>query len=121
MARRGRAGRVAGVLTALLVLGAGGYATADAYDLVPGLVTLDPVPPPPPPFPTAPAAVDPPPVDVTLPDPAAAGPVELNPSGTVARLSIAGAGDAALVVPAADRRPACSPPPLATQPEDADG
>ena len=53
----GRAGRVAVATTAVLLLGAGGYATADAYDVVPGLVTLDPVPSPPPPFPTAPGAV----------------------------------------------------------------
>lgn len=47
--------RVAASVAAVLVLGAGGYGAADAYDVVPGLVTLAPVPPVPTPFPTAPA------------------------------------------------------------------
>ncbi|WP_182113016.1 MULTISPECIES: D-alanyl-D-alanine carboxypeptidase/D-alanyl-D-alanine-endopeptidase [unclassified Actinotalea] len=71
-----RAGRVAGALTVTLLLGAGGYAAADAYDVVPGLVTLEPVPAPAAPFPTAPGAVPAPDVDPVVPalDPAAPGP-----------------------------------------------
>ncbi|QTE29782.1 D-alanyl-D-alanine carboxypeptidase/D-alanyl-D-alanine endopeptidase [Pengzhenrongella sicca] len=53
----GRAGRVTGVAALVVLLGAGGYGTADAYDLVPGIVTLAPSPAPPEPFPTAPGAV----------------------------------------------------------------
>lgn len=41
-----------GTTAALLVLGAGGYAAADAYDLAPGWVTVTPPPPTPAPFPT---------------------------------------------------------------------
>lgn len=52
--------RVVGTTMLVLVLGVGGYVAADAYDLAPGFVTLDPVPPDPAPFPTAPAAVEPP-------------------------------------------------------------
>lgn len=69
----GTAARVAGAVVVTLLLGAGGYAAADAYDVVPGLVTLEPEPSPPAPFPTAPAAVPAPevtPVVATL-DPAA--------------------------------------------------
>lgn len=62
MARR--TGRVVGVVALVLVLGAGGYAAADAYDVVPGRLTLEPVPPTPAPFPTAPAAVAPPALEV---------------------------------------------------------
>ncbi len=51
--------RVAGVGTLVVVLAAGAYATADAHDLVPGVVTLAPAVPDPSPFPTAPGAVDP--------------------------------------------------------------
>lgn len=49
--------RVVGVSALVVVLGLGGYVAADAYDVVPGLVTLDPVPADPAPFPTAPGAV----------------------------------------------------------------
>ena len=73
------AGRVAGIGTLVVVLAAGGYATADAYDVVPGVVTLAEPPADPLPFPSAPGAVEP--GDVTralgdldpqapLPDPA---------------------------------------------------
>lgn len=41
-----------GTTAVLLVLGAGGYAAADAYDVAPGWVTLEPPPPTPAPFPT---------------------------------------------------------------------
>ena len=63
-----RAARVGGVLALTLVLGAGGYVAGDAYDVVPGLVTLDPIPPPPSPFPTVAAAVAPPAVDPAVPE-----------------------------------------------------
>lgn len=74
----GTGAKVAGALTLTLVLGAGGYVAADAYDLVPGLITLEPVPAPAEPFPTAPGAVPAPdvepalaPLDPTAPIPAA--------------------------------------------------
>lgn len=50
-------GRVVGVTALVLVLGLGGYVAADAYDVAPGFVTLEPVPPDPAPFPDAPGAV----------------------------------------------------------------
>lgn len=53
------AGRVLGSSILVVVLAAGAYGTADAYDLVPGLVTLTEEPAPPNPFPTAPGAVEP--------------------------------------------------------------
>lgn len=53
----GRVARVMGVGGLVLLLGAGGYAAADAYDVVPGVITLTPLPPTPTPFPTAPGAV----------------------------------------------------------------
>src|SRR5688500_16687810 len=51
--------RVVGIGALVLVLAGGAYATADAYDVVPGMVTLAEVPPDPLPFPTAPGAVEP--------------------------------------------------------------
>lgn len=42
-----------GTTAVLLVLGAAGYAAADAYDVAPGRLTLEPPPPTPAPFPTA--------------------------------------------------------------------
>ncbi|NMR20360.1 D-alanyl-D-alanine carboxypeptidase/D-alanyl-D-alanine-endopeptidase [Cellulomonas fimi] len=63
----GRAGRVAGASLLVVLLGAGGYAAADAYDVVPGVVTLAPVPDPPAPFPTAPGAVPAPDLAAVLP------------------------------------------------------
>ncbi|AEE44695.1 D-alanyl-D-alanine carboxypeptidase/D-alanyl-D-alanine endopeptidase [Cellulomonas fimi] len=51
--------RVVGTAALVVVLAGGAYATADAYDAVPGLVTLEPSPAPPAPFPTAPGATDP--------------------------------------------------------------
>lgn len=50
------AGRTVGVTALVLVLAGGAYATADAYDVAPGVVTLAPEPAPPAPFPTAPGA-----------------------------------------------------------------
>jgi D-alanyl-D-alanine carboxypeptidase/D-alanyl-D-alanine-endopeptidase (penicillin-binding protein 4) len=47
--------RVGATVTTVVVL-VGGYLAADAYDVVPGALTLSPAPPQPAPFPTAPAA-----------------------------------------------------------------
>lgn len=63
---RRRAGRVVGAVVATLLVGAGGYVAADAYDVVPGMLTLEPVPPVQAPFPTAPGAVPAPPPDVAV-------------------------------------------------------
>jgi len=51
-----RAGRTVGVTALVLVLAGGAYATADAYDVVPGVVTLAPGAAPAAPFPEAPGA-----------------------------------------------------------------
>lgn len=61
-----RTARTVGSVALVVVLGAGAYVTADAYDYVPGLVTFDPPPEPPEPFPTAPGAVVPPAVTPVL-------------------------------------------------------
>ncbi|KQY23614.1 D-alanyl-D-alanine carboxypeptidase [Cellulomonas sp. Root485] len=53
------AARVVGVSALVLVLAGGAYVTGDAYDVVPGMVTLAEPPPDPLPFPTAPGAVEP--------------------------------------------------------------
>ncbi|NKY40610.1 D-alanyl-D-alanine carboxypeptidase [Cellulomonas septica] len=53
------AGRVVGTAVLVVVLAGAAYGTADAYDVAPGLVTLEPSPAPAAPFPTAPGAVDP--------------------------------------------------------------
>ncbi len=50
--------RAAGAAVLVLVLVGGGYATADAYDLAPGVLTLAPEPAPPAAFPQAPGAVE---------------------------------------------------------------
>ncbi len=71
-----RTTRTVGSVVLVVVLGAGAYLTADAYDYVPGMVTFDPPPEPPEPFPTAPGAVVPPAVAPVLAaaDPAAPAP-----------------------------------------------
>ncbi|WP_315099129.1 D-alanyl-D-alanine carboxypeptidase/D-alanyl-D-alanine-endopeptidase [uncultured Cellulomonas sp.] len=53
------AARVVGTGVLVLVLAGGAYVTADAYDVVPGMVTLEEPLPDPLPFPTAPGAVEP--------------------------------------------------------------
>lgn len=53
------AARVVGISALVLVLAGGAYVTADAYDVVPGMVTLEDPAPDPLPFPTAPGAVEP--------------------------------------------------------------
>lgn len=63
---RAAAGVAAGLVTVLAVGAA--YVTLDAYDVVPGLVTLAPVPAPAQPFPTAPGAVAAPEVSPVLAD-----------------------------------------------------
>ncbi|WHP19115.1 D-alanyl-D-alanine carboxypeptidase/D-alanyl-D-alanine-endopeptidase [Cellulomonas sp. ES6] len=51
-----RAGRTVGTAALVVLIAGGAYATADAYDVVPGVVTLAPEVAPAAPFPTAPAA-----------------------------------------------------------------
>lgn len=53
------AARVVGTSVLVLVLAGAAYVTADAYDVVPGMVTLEDAPAEPLPFPTAPGAVEP--------------------------------------------------------------
>lgn len=78
LAVAGRARRwVAGLAVGTVLLGGLGYAAADAYDVVPGVLTTAPPPTPPPPFPVAPGAQAPssaspevlPPVSTTAPQP----------------------------------------------------
>ncbi len=68
--------KVLGATLAVVLLGGAGYVAADAYDVVPGLVTLEEPPPTPAPFPTAPGAVEAPAPVAALPalDEAAAKP-----------------------------------------------
>src|SRR5450759_6018261 len=70
-----RTTRVVGSAVLTVVLAAGAYLTADAYDAVPGIVTLAPLPPPPPPFPKAPGAILPTSVPPVLSDLRATAPV----------------------------------------------
>lgn len=58
--------RVGATVTTVVAL-FGGYLVADAYDVVPGMVTLQPPPDPPAPFPTAPGAVPGPSPAVAVP------------------------------------------------------
>ncbi|GAA1994718.1 D-alanyl-D-alanine carboxypeptidase/D-alanyl-D-alanine-endopeptidase [Isoptericola halotolerans] len=58
--------RVGATVTTVVAL-FGGYLVADAYDVVPGMVTLQPAPEPAAPFPTAPGAVDGPSPVVAVP------------------------------------------------------
>lgn len=51
-----RTARTIGVVSLVVVLAGGGYAAADAYDLVPGVLTVQPEPEQAAPFPTAPGA-----------------------------------------------------------------
>lgn len=53
------AARVVGTSLLVVVLAGAAYVTADAYDMVPGMVTLEEAPPEALPFPTAPGAVEP--------------------------------------------------------------
>ncbi|WP_407344665.1 D-alanyl-D-alanine carboxypeptidase/D-alanyl-D-alanine-endopeptidase [Pengzhenrongella phosphoraccumulans] len=67
--------RAIGIGVLVVALSGGAYLTADAYDVVPGLVTLAPVPAPPAPFPTAPGAVTAPALAPVLPALAADAPL----------------------------------------------
>ena len=71
----GRAAGTVGLVVLTLVVGAGGYGVADAFDLAPGVLTVAPEPAPPRPFPTAPGAVAGPDLAATLPALDAAAPV----------------------------------------------
>ncbi|WP_449386307.1 D-alanyl-D-alanine carboxypeptidase/D-alanyl-D-alanine endopeptidase [Cellulomonas soli] len=89
-----RGWRVAGTSVLVVVLAAGAYATADAYDVVPGAITLAPVPAEAAPFPTAPGALEPADVSpaLTALDPA----VPLPSSATLQAAVDALAGDTRL-------------------------
>lgn len=65
---------VGALATVGVVAGLLGYAVADAVDVVPGVLTVEPEPTPPPPFPAAPGATE----------PAGAAPTVLPPVGTQA-------------------------------------
>jgi len=67
--------RAVSVSALVLVLALGGYATADAYDVVPGILTLDPVAADPAPFPQAPGAILPDEIVPALGDVDASAPV----------------------------------------------
>jgi len=57
-----------GIALALVVALAGGYLAADIYDIVPGMLTLEPIPPQPNPFPEVPgAAIEAQPVTALMP------------------------------------------------------
>ncbi|GIG27753.1 D-alanyl-D-alanine carboxypeptidase/D-alanyl-D-alanine endopeptidase [Cellulomonas marina] len=71
----GRRARALGGGVLVVVLAAGAYGVADAVDVVPGVLTLAPVPSPPPPDPTAPGAVVPDALPAVLPDLDATAPV----------------------------------------------
>ena len=71
----GRAARIIGVGALVAALSAGGYAVADAYDVVPGVLTFAAAPAPPAPFPTAPGAAAAPALAPVLPALAATAPV----------------------------------------------
>lgn len=80
--------RVVATTALVVALAAGAYATADAYDLVPGVLTLAPVPAPAKAFPTAPGAVPAPSPTALLGalDPAAPVPGPTRTQGLVATL-----------------------------------
>jgi D-alanyl-D-alanine carboxypeptidase/D-alanyl-D-alanine-endopeptidase (penicillin-binding protein 4) len=91
MGRRRR--RVVGSLVAVLLVGSVGYSAADAYDVVPGLLTFDAAPPTPAPFPTAPGAAGAPAADTAI--------AQLDPEAPMPSPEVVGALAAAL---AADAR-----------------
>ena len=82
--------RAIGVGVLVVALSGGAYLTADAYDVVPGLVTLAPVPEPPAPFPTAPGAVPAPPLEPVLLALAADAPVPTEDQVTALVAALAG-------------------------------
>lgn len=85
-----RTGVTAGVVVVLM----GGYLVADAYDVVPGMLTVEPAPPAPAPFPTAPGALAGPAPERTLEDLPVDAP---SPAASVVGASVAAlAGDARL-------------------------
>lgn len=96
--------RVALSTALVLVLAGGAYVTADAYDVVPGMVTLAPPVPDPSPFPTAPGAAEPADVvpvmtelddQVPLPDAAA---VQALVDGLVGDARLGSAADVGVLV-----------------------
>lgn len=83
----------AGIATGVLVLLGGGYVVADAYDVVPGVVTMAAPDPTAAPFPTPPGAVAPPPMGAAL-----------SPLATDAPVPVAAQIQAAVDALAADSR-----------------